>query len=107
MFVNAAFLGHFLNFVHAIRPKRRHLVVSEFINACLEESTLLDEEGKFLKASKSRANEFLKNFYPDAQSRRITELLQDSLKFIVFRYVSLGGGTRSSQDIELHTHRHS
>jgi len=26
------------------KPKRRHLVVSEFITACLEESTLLDEE---------------------------------------------------------------
>jgi DNA ligase-4 len=28
------------------RPKRRHLVVSEYIQACLDEQTLLDEEGK-------------------------------------------------------------
>ncbi|KAI0720902.1 DNA ligase 4 [Fomitopsis betulina] len=26
------------------KPKRRHLVISEFINACLEEDTLLDED---------------------------------------------------------------
>ena len=28
------------------RPKRRHLVVSEYIQACLDEQTLLNEEGK-------------------------------------------------------------
>lgn len=28
------------------RPKRRHLVISEFIRACLDEGTLLDEDGK-------------------------------------------------------------
>ncbi|KAG6891205.1 hypothetical protein C0995_008457 [Termitomyces sp. Mi166 len=28
------------------KPKRRHLVVSEFVQACLEEETLLDEEGE-------------------------------------------------------------
>jgi DNA ligase-4 len=28
------------------RPKRRHLVISEFIQACLEEGTLLDEDGE-------------------------------------------------------------
>jgi hypothetical protein len=27
------------------RPKRRHLIISEFIQACLDEETLLDEEG--------------------------------------------------------------
>ncbi|KXN86594.1 DNA ligase 4 [Leucoagaricus sp. SymC.cos] len=27
------------------RPKRRHLVISEFIEACVEEKTLLDEDG--------------------------------------------------------------
>lgn len=26
------------------RPKRRYLVISEFITACLEEDTLLDED---------------------------------------------------------------
>ncbi|KAJ7252709.1 DNA ligase 4 [Mycena haematopus] len=28
------------------KPKRRHLVISEFIQACLDESTLLDEDGE-------------------------------------------------------------
>ncbi|KAH9839814.1 DNA ligase 4 [Rhodofomes roseus] len=28
------------------KPKRRHLVISQFIQACLDEATLLDEEGK-------------------------------------------------------------
>ena len=42
-----SFLGVCLTFACAVRPRRRHLVVSEFITACLEESTLLDEEGKF------------------------------------------------------------
>ena len=28
------------------RPKRRYLVVSEYIQACLDEQTLLDEEGE-------------------------------------------------------------
>ena len=28
------------------QPKRRHLVISEYINACLEEDTLLNEEGE-------------------------------------------------------------
>ncbi|KAG5652620.1 hypothetical protein H0H81_004349 [Sphagnurus paluster] len=28
------------------KPKRRYLIVSEFIDACLEEQTLLDEEGE-------------------------------------------------------------
>ena len=37
-----------LTFTRTIRPKRRYLVVSEFISACLEESTLLDEEGEFV-----------------------------------------------------------
>jgi DNA ligase-4 len=41
------FWGIHLTFACAVRPKRRHLVVSEFITACLEECTLLDEEGKF------------------------------------------------------------
>lgn len=27
------------------RPKRRHMVISEFIQACLDEDTLLDEDG--------------------------------------------------------------
>ena len=27
------------------RPKRRHLVLSEFIEVCVEEDTLLDEDG--------------------------------------------------------------
>ena len=27
------------------RPKRRHLVIAEFIEVCLEEGTLLDEDG--------------------------------------------------------------
>jgi len=27
------------------RPKRRHLVISEYIQACLDEETLLDEDG--------------------------------------------------------------
>jgi hypothetical protein len=29
------------------RPKRRHLVISEFIEACVEENTLLDEDGEW------------------------------------------------------------
>ncbi|KAJ3571822.1 hypothetical protein NP233_g3508 [Leucocoprinus birnbaumii] len=29
------------------QPKRRHLVISEFIEACVEENTLLDEEGEW------------------------------------------------------------
>jgi hypothetical protein len=37
-------------FVYVLRPKRRYLVVSEFITACLDESTLLDEDGKFPEA---------------------------------------------------------
>lgn len=31
---------------YAARPKRRHLVISEYIQACLDEATLLDEDGK-------------------------------------------------------------
>jgi DNA ligase 4 len=27
-------------------PKRRHLVISEYIRACIDEGTLLDEDGK-------------------------------------------------------------
>lgn len=38
-----------LIFACVVRPKRRHLVISEFITACLEESTLLDEDGEFPK----------------------------------------------------------
>lgn len=30
----------------AIRPKRRHLVVADFIRACAEEDTVLDEDGE-------------------------------------------------------------
>jgi len=30
---------------HIARPKRRNLVLSEFIQACLDEETLLDEAG--------------------------------------------------------------
>lgn len=30
------------------RPKRRHLVISEYIRACLDEETLLDEDGTHL-----------------------------------------------------------
>ena len=30
------------------RPKRRYLVVSEYIQACLDEGTLLDEDGECL-----------------------------------------------------------
>ena len=37
----------YLIFPRVVRPKRKHLIVSEFITACLEESTLLDEEGEF------------------------------------------------------------
>lgn len=29
------------------RPKRRHVVISEFIEACVEENTLLDEDGEW------------------------------------------------------------
>ncbi|KAJ6621385.1 DNA ligase 4 [Mycena sp. CBHHK59/15] len=29
------------------KPKRRHLIISEFIQACLDEGTLLDEDGAF------------------------------------------------------------
>ena len=29
-----------------VRPKRRHLVVGDFIRACAEEDTLLDEDGE-------------------------------------------------------------
>lgn len=29
------------------RPKRRHLIISEYILTCLDEGTLLNEEGKF------------------------------------------------------------
>lgn len=29
------------------RPKRRHLVISEFVRACLDEETLLDEDGRW------------------------------------------------------------
>ena len=29
-----------------VRPKRRHLVVADFIRACAEEDTLLDEDGE-------------------------------------------------------------
>lgn len=35
------------------RPKRRHLVISDFLQACLDEGTLLDEDGK-----PSRCKEF-------------------------------------------------
>lgn len=28
------------------RPKRRHLVISDWVDACVAEETLLDEEGK-------------------------------------------------------------
>lgn len=30
---------------YSYRPKRRHLVICEFIEACIEENTLLDEDG--------------------------------------------------------------
>ena len=63
-----------LIFARAVRPKRRHLVVSEFITACLEESTLLDEEGKFLEGLQlergSGLTDFLKNSYPDIRNTR-------------------------------------
>ncbi|KAF9266852.1 DNA ligase 4 [Marasmius fiardii PR-910] len=29
------------------KPKRRHLVISEYIQACIDEGTLLDEDGKY------------------------------------------------------------
>ena len=58
-----------LIFTCAVRPKRRHLVISEFITACLEESTLLDEDGKFPKKPPTRAyfraDGHSKNLYPD------------------------------------------
>lgn len=54
-----------LTFACTIRPKRRYLVVSEFITACLEESTLLDEEGKSSNPSNlTRANGAFKEFVP-------------------------------------------
>jgi hypothetical protein len=31
-----------------IRPKRRRLVISDYVPACLEEESLLDEEGEGL-----------------------------------------------------------
>jgi DNA ligase-4 len=34
------------------RPKRRHLVIAEFIQACLDEETLLDEDGRLLARRK-------------------------------------------------------
>ena len=41
-------------------------MVSEFITACLEESTLLDEEGQFPYLFNSvRANGLPKNLYPN------------------------------------------
>jgi hypothetical protein len=30
---------------HHFRPKRRHLILAEYIEACLDENTLLDENG--------------------------------------------------------------
>lgn len=33
---------------HQWRPKRRHLVIAEFVEVCVEEGTLLDEDGKCL-----------------------------------------------------------
>lgn len=58
--------------MHPIRPKRRYLVVSEFITACLEESTLLDEEGKLREYLQTEfspgANRFLKDLYPDTKN---------------------------------------
>jgi len=54
-----------LTFACTKRPKRRYLVVSEFITACLEESTLLDEEGKFLLSSGlSSGSRIFKEFVP-------------------------------------------
>jgi len=29
------------------RPKRRRLVISDYVTACLEEESLLDEEGEY------------------------------------------------------------
>jgi hypothetical protein len=31
-----------------LRPKRRRLVISDYVSACLEEESLLDEEGEDL-----------------------------------------------------------
>lgn len=28
-------------------PKRRHIVLSDFVNACIDEETLLDEDGTY------------------------------------------------------------
>jgi len=51
-----------LIFVCAVRPKRRHLVISEFITACLEESTLLDEEGESAENSQLELDPRLTDF---------------------------------------------
>jgi hypothetical protein len=30
-----------------LRPKRRYIIITDFITACIEENTLLDESGTF------------------------------------------------------------
>lgn len=42
----AALLGHKVLTRPFRRPKRRHLVIAEFIEVCIEEGTLLDETGE-------------------------------------------------------------
>jgi hypothetical protein len=48
------------------RPKRRRLVISDYVTACLEEESLLDEEGEWsnLERERSRVELLPSDFAP-------------------------------------------
>lgn len=49
---------------YVFRPKRRHLIISEYVQACLDEATLLDEDGEFFVLYCGNRGSFATEFMP-------------------------------------------